>query len=208
MGDAIAATDPDGGDTLTYSLSGTDVNAFEIGESTGQLTTKSGVEYDYETQKRYSLTVSARDGKGGAASIAVTVTLTDVHEPAPVTACFTNLGTLTAAAEYAGSWDDADCKAHHQDSRGRYVHFTLSEETTVSVSLSVGALYVSKDTPNNGWGTAPKGTYEHRKNVRRGNGKLVHDGGNSVTLTMAAGETYTVETAGGSGDFTLSIAPQ
>ena len=207
VGDAIAATDPDGGDTLTYSLSGTDASSFEIGDSTGQLTTKSDVTYDYETKSSYELTVEADDGRGGTASIAVTVTLTNVAEATPVTACFTNLGTLTAAADYAGSWDDADCKAHHQDSRARYFHFTLSEETTVSISLSAGVLYVSKDTPQNGWGATPKGTYEHRKNVRRGNGKLVHDGGNSATLTLAAGE-YTAEAAGGSADFTLSIAPQ
>ena len=33
--------------------------------------------------------------------------------------------------------------------------------------------------------------------------------GNTVTLTLAAGETYTVEAAGsGGGKFTVSIAPQ
>ena len=207
VGDAITATDLDG-DTLAYSLSGTDAGSFAINRETGQLTTKSGVDYDYETKSSYALIVSVSDGRDGTASIAVTVKLTDVAEATPVTACFTNLGTLTSAADYAGSWNDANCKAHHQDSLGRYIHFTLSEETTVSISLSAGALYVSKDTPNNGWGTAPKGTYEHRKNVRRGNGKLVHDGSNSATLTLAAGETYTVEAAGASGEFTLSIAPQ
>ncbi len=207
VGDAITATDLDG-DTLTYTLSGTDAGSFAINRDTGQLTTKSGVDYDYETKSSYEVTVEADDGRGGTASIAVTIKLTDVAEATPVTACFTNLGTLTAAADFAGSWDDANCKAHHQDSLGRYFHFTLSEETTVSISLSAGALYVSKDTPQNGWGTAPKGTYEHRKNVRRGNGKLVHDGSNSATLTLVAGETYTVEAAGTSGDFTVSIAPQ
>ena len=210
---ALTAVDPDG-DALTYTLSGTDAGSFEIGRTTGQLTTKSGVDYDYETKSSYSLTVNASDGNGGTASIAITVSLTNVDETppepeaTPVTACFTNLSELTAAAEYAGSWSDANCKAHHQDSRARYFHFSLSEETTVSISLSAGALYISKDTPNNGWGTAPKGTYEQRKNVRRDNGKLVHDGSNSVTLTLAAGKIYTVEAAGGSGDFTLSIAPQ
>ena len=73
-------------------------------------------------------------------------------------------------------------------------------------------------TPDNGWGAAPNGTYEHRRNVRRANGKLLHDGryvatlendGNTVTLTLTAGETYTVEAAGTSGDgkFTVSITP-
>ena len=208
VGAPITATDPDEGDTLTYSLSGTDASSFDIGSSTGQITTKSGVTYDYETKSSYSLTVEASDGNGGTASIAVTVYLTDVGTP--VTACKTTIGTLSAAAEYAGSQDDAECQAHHQDSRARYFHFTLSENATVSVSLSAGTLYVSKGTPANGWGTAPKGTYEHHREVRRGNGKLVHDGSaNTAKLNLVAGETYTVEAAGaGGGKFTLSIEPQ
>ena len=61
----------------------------------------------------------------------------------------------------------------------RYFQFTLTEETTVTITLmsaSDAALYVSKDTPQNGWGTAPGGGYDHRREVRRENGKLVHDG--------------------------------
>ncbi len=213
VGAAIAATDPDN-DKLTYSLSGTDAASFALDTDTGQLQTKSGVTYDFEAKVSYSLTVSVRDGNGGTASIAVTVRLTDVDETppepeaTPVTACFTSMGTLSSAAEYAGAWDDANCNAHHQDGRARYFHFTLSEAKSVSISLSSGALYVSRDTPKNGWGTVPGPGYEHRKNVRRDNGKLVHDGGNSVTLTLDAGETYMVEAAGTSGDFTLNIDPQ
>jgi len=218
VGSPITATDPDAGDTLTYSLSGTDAASFAIGSSTGQITTKTGVTYDYEAKASYSLTVAASDGNGGTASIAVTVNLTDVAEATPVTACTTSVGTLAATALYAGAWDDADCKAHHQDSRARYFSFTLSADATVDISLSAGALYVSKDTPNNGWGTVPGPGYDHRREVRRNNGKLVHDGpysatadndGNTVTLNLVAGETYTVEAASDTGGtFTVSIAPQ
>ena len=80
VGAAITATDPDAGDTLTYSLSGTDAASFAIGSSTGQITTKTGVTCDYESKSRYSLTVEASDGSGVTASIAVTVNLTDVDE--------------------------------------------------------------------------------------------------------------------------------
>ena len=214
VGLPVTATDPDE-DTLAYSLSGDDAGSFDLNAATGQLTTKEGVSYDYETQASYALTVEASDGNGGSASIDVTVSLTDVEEALPVTACFTDLNELTATAEFSGGWDDADCRAHHQDSLARYIQFTLSEETEVSITLtseSGGALFVSKGTPQNGWGTPPKATYEHRVNVRRNNGKLVHDGAhtglNSVTLTLAPGETYTVEAAGSGGSFTLSIEPQ
>ena len=212
VGDPITATDPDTGDTLTYSLTGTDVASFSI-DSAGQITTVSGVTYDYEADSSYSLTVTATDAKGLSDSIDVTVNLTDVAEPTAVTACRTTTGALSATAVYAGKWDDAACKAHHEDSRARYIHFTVATGGQVTIKLSAGTLYVSKGTPNNGWGAAPKGTYEHRREVRRANGKLLHDGNhansNTVTLSLAAGHTYTVEAAGASGGtFTVSIAPQ
>ena len=93
-----------------------------------------------------------------------------------VTACFTDSGALSAAAEYAASWYDLDCRAHNEDSLARYIPFTLDADTTVSISLSVGTLYVSKDVLQKGWGTPPKERYEDRRRFRRDNGKLVHDG--------------------------------
>ena len=219
VGAPLTATDQDE-DPLTYTLSGADAGTFDIESATGQMVTKEGVSYDYETQTSYSVTVEVSDGNGGSASIAVTVNLTDVDEappepePTPITACFTNLGSLTGTGSFSGAWDDADCRAHHQDSSARYIHFTLSEETRVSITLtpeSGGTLFVSKDTPQNGWGTPPNSDYETRRMVRRGNGKLVHDGAhtgsNSVTLTLAAGD-YTAEAAGGGGTFALSIGAQ
>ena len=155
--------------------------------------------------------MTADDGNGGEVAIAVTVNLTDVDEAATLTGCSTDLGDLAGQAAFQGAWDDPDCRAHHkEDSPARYVHFSVSEETVVSIDLSGGALFVSRDTPQNGWGTPPKGTMEHRLDVRRNNGKLLHDGSNSVTLTLSAGIEYTVEAAGESGSggtFDLSIAP-
>ena len=205
VGDAVTASDPDANDTLAYSLSGTDAASFAIGGSTGQITTKAGVTYDYEAKPSYSLTVEATDSGGLSDSVDITVNLADATL---ATACKTGLGSLSAAALYEGQWDDANCKAHHQDGRARYFEFTVPEQKTVTISLTAGTLYVSQGTPKNGWGNPPKGTYEHRKNVRRANGKLLHDGSNAVTLTLAAGATYTVEAAGSSGSFTVSITPQ
>ena len=218
MGAPLTATDQDS-DTLTYAISGTDAGSFEIDDATGQLLTKSGVTYDYEAKDTYSLTVTADDGNGAAATIAVTVNLTDVEETLPVTSCFTSLNELTASARFQGAWDGADCRAHHREGLARYFHFTLSEETTVEINLESAAsaqLFVSKDTPKNGWGTPPSSTYETRRGIRRNNGKLVHDGvhtgPNSATLTLAAGE-YTAEatglaTGGEPGTFTLNIKPR
>ena len=68
IGNPITATDRDG-DRLTYSLEGTDARAFTIISGSGQLRTRSGVTYDYETQNSYSVTVRVQDGKGGSATI-------------------------------------------------------------------------------------------------------------------------------------------
>ncbi len=75
-------------------------------------------------------------------------------------------------------------------------------------------LFVSKGTPQQGWGAPPNGAYEDRRKIRRGDGKLLHDGAhtesNSATLTLAPGETYTLEAVSTSdaGSFTLAIEPQ
>ena len=213
VGLPLAATDQDG-DTLAYTLSGDDAGSFEIDADTGQLLTKEGVAYDYEAKSAYTVTVAAEDPEGSSASISVTVNLTDVEETLPVTDCFTDPDTLTAAVEYSGDWNGPDCDAHHRDGPARYFHFSLERETKVEISLESEAdaqLFVSEGTPRNGWGTLPNGSYEDRRRIRRDNEKLVHDGAhagpNSVTLMLDAGE-YTTAAAGPSGgeSFTPSIA--
>ncbi len=83
IGLPLTATDEDRpANTLSYTLSGTDAASFNIAQSTGQLSTKAGVTYDYETKSTYSVTVVANDGRASnnTASIAVTINLTDVAE--------------------------------------------------------------------------------------------------------------------------------
>ena len=78
IGTAIAATDADGGDTLRYTLGGTDMASFAIVSTSGQLQTRAAL--DYETKSSYAVTVSVSDGNGGSDSIGVTITVTDVNE--------------------------------------------------------------------------------------------------------------------------------
>ena len=87
IGSPVAATDPDDGDTLTYSLAGTHASSFDINAATGQLLTK--VELDADTQATYSVTVWVRDSKDDSSagdtaddsSIPVEITVTGVNEP-------------------------------------------------------------------------------------------------------------------------------
>ena len=60
IGTAIAATDAEN-DTLTYTLSGNDASTFDIDNSTGQMKTKSAL--DYEIKSSYTVTVTVSDGR-------------------------------------------------------------------------------------------------------------------------------------------------
>ena len=78
IGAPVAATDADSGDTLEYTLGGTDFKSFGIHLNTGQLLTQAAL--DFETKSSYAVTVSVSDGNGGTDSIEVTITVTDVDE--------------------------------------------------------------------------------------------------------------------------------
>ena len=80
IGSPITATDADG-DTLTYTLGGTDVASFGIVSMTGQLQTLAPL--DYETKKAYAVTVTASDGNGGTDTISVAINVTDLNEAPP-----------------------------------------------------------------------------------------------------------------------------
>ena len=102
VGAPVTAVDPDG-DTLTYTLEGTDAASFGIGSSTGQIQTISGVTYDFESDNTYFVTVKADDGNGGTNTIFVGISLTDEDESAAVWSA-----TLTprAAGSDLGCFDE------------------------------------------------------------------------------------------------------
>ena len=85
IGAPVTATDPDTGDTQTYTLEGADLDSFDIDSASGQIQTKPGVTYDHETKSSYSVTVKADDNNGGTATIDVTITVADVDEAGTVT---------------------------------------------------------------------------------------------------------------------------
>ncbi len=112
IGSAVGATDADSGDSLNYTLGGTDAASFAIVSTSGQLQTKAAL--DYEMKNSYEVTVSVSDGNGGSDSITVTINVTDVNEnSAPVftdgtsttrsiaenTAPEQNIGTPVAATD-------------------------------------------------------------------------------------------------------------
>ena len=93
IGNPVAATDPDTGDTLTYSLGGTDVFDFTIVPTSGQLRLNSHLNYERKTS--YSVTVFVSDGNGGSDSISVTINVTDVNEAPRFTESVRTIRTIT-----------------------------------------------------------------------------------------------------------------
>ena len=92
VGDAVTATDLDTGDTLTYSLSGTDAASFTIDSGTGQISVAAGTVLDYEAEKNtYEVQVDVTDSKDNDgvadtvvdASITVNIAVTNVNEGSP-----------------------------------------------------------------------------------------------------------------------------
>ena len=81
IGAPVTATDADTGDTLTYTLGGTDASAFSINKSTGQLRTSAAL--DYDTKSSYTVTVTVSDGNGGTDSISVNISVTVAPESEP-----------------------------------------------------------------------------------------------------------------------------
>ena len=90
IGNPISATDDDEdgagnddiefGDTLTYSLGGTDAASFDIDASTGQLITKAPLDFEDVSNRSYEVTVTVKDSSGASDTEDVTITVTDVRE--------------------------------------------------------------------------------------------------------------------------------
>ena len=113
----VAATDPDAGTTLTYSITaGADSAQFSIDQNNGNLTFKTTPDFetpgDQGGDNVYEVIVTVSDGTNSAAQT-ITVTVTDVNEPPVIAAqtfsvtenatVGTTVGTVAATDEDAGS---------------------------------------------------------------------------------------------------------
>ena len=138
VGAAVSAQDGDGG-TLVYMLEGADADSFGVVGTSGQLTTKAGVAYDYEVKSSYSVRLRVEDGQCGAATIDVAVNLTDVDEsPAPprvVATSSTRLAvTWTEPTSTSSDIDDYDVQYREGGSGGftSWPHNSASRAATHS----------------------------------------------------------------------------
>ena len=172
IGNVIAATDADG-DTLTYSLGGTDADAFSIDSGSGQL--KTNATLDYETKNVYTVTVMVSDDNGRADTITVTINI--IHEDESTTPVFTeganttrtvventdsgvNIGTPVSATDadgdtltYSLGGTDADAFDIERTTGQLKTKAALDYETksayAVKITVSDGSLTASIDVTIN-----------------------------------------------------------
>ncbi|NOT22470.1 MAG: DUF4347 domain-containing protein [Nitrospiraceae bacterium] len=76
----VTGTDPDSGDTKTYSLTDTAGGRFAINSSIGQITVADGTLLNYESAMSHTVTVRVTDSGGSSYDEAFTIRLTNVNE--------------------------------------------------------------------------------------------------------------------------------
>jgi len=97
----VTATDPDIGDTLTYSLVNNAGGRFAINATTGQITVANGSGLDYEANTSHTVTVRVSDGSLSSQTV-LTIDVNDVNE-APGAAGFTGGSSVNETARTARS---------------------------------------------------------------------------------------------------------
>ena len=170
IGTAVAATDTDG-DTLTYSLGGTNASTFSIVSTSGQLQTKSAL--DYETKNSYSVTVSVSDGKGGSDSIAVTINVTNVNDAPEFS---DGSSTTRSVAENTASGENIGSAVSATDADNNTLTYTLSgmDASSFSIVGTTGQLQTKSALDHE-----TKASYSVTVSVSDGN-----SGTDSITVTI------------------------
>jgi VCBS repeat-containing protein len=79
----VSGTDPDAGDSMTYSLTDSAGGRFAIDSSTGVITVANGALLNYEAVTSHMVTVRVMDAGGLTYDQSFTITLIDAYEPLP-----------------------------------------------------------------------------------------------------------------------------
>ena len=197
IGDPVDATDPDE-DPLAYELEGPDAPLFDIDRGSGQIRTSAAL--NHEEKSRYSVTVRARDGRGGTSTAGVTINITDVVEP-PATPLSPTV-TAVSSTSLQVSWEEPDNTGPRiTDYDYRYMSptdTTWTEMTNTAVattsvtieglapstSYEVGVRATNAEGTS-GWSNAGIGS----TNAPGANNPPVFDEGSSATRSVSASAT-------------------
>ena len=108
VGSKVSATDDDHELPLSYQLHGPDADSFDLQSSTGQIRTKRGVVYDFETKRTLNVTMTVSDRQGGSDATAVMINVTNVPEAPSTPARPTVRATPGSSRSLDVSWTAPD----------------------------------------------------------------------------------------------------
>ena len=195
VGAAVVATDPNSGDNLTYTLGGTDVALFRVGQDSGQITVAAGTQLDKETKGTYTVEVTATDSYGLSATTVVNIKVTGVDEAPKISG--------EAPEEYPENGMEPVATYTATDPEGADIVWSLAGVDEGDFTIDGGAL-AFKSSPNYEMATGggPTGTSNtYLVTVRAGDG-----GDMTITDQMV---TVTVTNVEEPGTITLSsLQPQ
>ena len=163
VGAPVAATDRDG-DTLTYTLEGTDADSFDILSTSdgGQIRTSAAL--NHEEKSSYSVTVRVTDGRGGSDAVNVTISVTDVDGEAPDTP-FAPTVTAVSSTRLQVSWEEpgntgppiTDYDYRYREPSGSWtevINTTITGTTVTIEGLAASASYDVEVRATNAEGTS------------------------------------------------------
>lgn len=129
---SVSATDPDTGQTITYSITGGNTgNVFAINAATGAIRIANTTYLDHELQSTYNLTIRATDNGAGTlfASRTVTINITDINE-AP---------TFDAVQQVLNS----DPTLHYSAATGNFYRYVSSTVNLATAQANAAASLVN-----------------------------------------------------------------
>ena len=194
FGDPVEATDQDDGDSMTYSMEGTDVSSFDIDSGTGQLKTLAGL--DHTDRDSYLVTVVATDLSSAEGKIDVTITVTDVNEAPAFPDSETGARSIpenTAAGQNIG-----DAVAAEDPDDGDTLTYSLDETAAASfeIDTSTGQLKTKAALDYEGGTTSYTVTVSvHDGKDANGDADTTVDATQDVTITVTD-ENETIDLTG------------
>ena len=175
------ASDVDAGDTLTYSISGTDSSLFTIDPSSGALSFNTAPDYenpsDSGADNTYDLTITATDTIGKSANQDLTITILNLNDNAPqfdlASTAFDVLENSTSVATIAASDPDGDDLTFSLTNSTDASFFSLDSSSGVLAFTSAPDFETAEDSNSDN-------TYELELNVFDGS----HTATQEITITV------------------------
>ena len=176
--DNIPGVRANDGDTLSFSLTGSDADSFSIQETSAsafRLTAKEGLAFDYETKRSYSFTIQAVDPSGDLGRLSVTINVGNENESPEI--------SEQSPIDYAENGTGSVAPITANDPERARLSWTLSGDDMDDFDISARGVLTFKSPPD----------FENPTDSGTNNGYSVtviaSDGTNTPNLTVVVNVT-------------------